>query len=310
MTVGQSEDIRLTKSDLEASRKCIELLARPKEPKIGWNTCLRPQVRWGTQEPMYPLSAGAMHGHATPRIQELATPKRNFQAGQEGRRLYYLGMGRPSMIWSVSEAAKHAPSSGRLELLAKPKRYHPGYSEQKNQFYYSCGRESPIWRSRSGSGEERPRIAELARPREYHPDFQGERPIQSFVTPAAKSASANYRISSLAEPRKRSNGQFQDPEWHVSNAAKSSSPSPRCLEMAKEKPLPEAFKLARDIMWPVSNAAKHAHASPRLEELSQPVNRASMDNVQFNTQAFIVKESALKGVIPARIKELAEPIMR
>lgn len=63
-------------------------------------------------------------------------------------------------------------------------------------------------------------------------------------------------------------------------------------------------------MWPVSRAARRANATPRVEELARPVVRASMDHVQFNPDAFLVKESALKGVVPKRIETLAQPIDR
>ena len=41
----------------------------------------RPRVMWGTQEMLWPVSPRAMTGSATPRVQALATPKKDFQAG-------------------------------------------------------------------------------------------------------------------------------------------------------------------------------------------------------------------------------------
>ena len=96
----------------------------------------------------------------------------------------------------------------------------------------------------------------------------------------------------------------------VTDLAKSATASTRCIELARSKPLAEGFQHAREIEWPVSKAAKRAQASGRLIELARPITRASMDHLQFNPDAFAVKESALKGAVPRRVEELAQPINR
>ena len=96
----------------------------------------------------------------------------------------------------------------------------------------------------------------------------------------------------------------------MSLSAKNASATERCAELARAKTTTDSYQMPRDEMWPVSKAARRATATPRLEELSKPLVRASMDHVQFNPDAFLVKESALKGVVPRRIETLSRPIDR
>ena len=53
-----------------------------------------------------------------------------------------------------------------------------------------------------------------------------------------------------------------------------------------------------------------AAATERLKALAAPIVRDTMDHVQFDPLAFKVKETALKGKIPARINDLAIPVVR
>lgn len=94
----------------------------------------------------------------------------------------------------------------------------PVLSSHRRQFYYSCGRESPIWAVHSGAKEceERPRTTALAGHRPYHPEFQGERPIQSVVTSAARTTKASEHINNLATPKRRQEGPFREAQWPVS----------------------------------------------------------------------------------------------
>lgn len=48
----------------------------------------------------------------------------------------------------------------------------------------------------------------------------------------------------------------------------------------------------------------------RMGELSKPIIRDTMDNVQFNPGVFSVSEAAKKAKASPRIVELAEPITR
>ena len=96
----------------------------------------------------------------------------------------------------------------------------------------------------------------------------------------------------------------------VANNAKNASASTRCLELARPKGVVDGYQLPREVEWPVPRAAKRAVTTARIEELAKPVVRASMDHVQFNPDAFIVKPFALNGSFPSRITSLAKPIDR
>lgn len=86
--------------------------------------------------------------------------------------------------------------------------------------------------------------------------------------------------------------------------------STRCMELAKPKNMAEGYQSHREVEWAVTRAAKRAVPTVRINEISEPIVRASMDHVQFNPDAFLVKQSALKGIIPPRIQELSQPIQR
>lgn len=292
----------------------IFLLAKPKEPYIGWHTCVGPNVMWGTQAMIWPVSPQALKGSASQRTQVLATPKKDFKAGtvNQSRPQYFYSAGRSSVIWDVSDPAKQAEASDRLSELAQHKTGHPEFTNDRSQYVYSCGRESPIWTLSTATQNcgERPRTTTLANYRDYHPNYQGERQIQSIVSEAAKSTQPSERISNLASAKKRPEGPFREPLWPVSEQAKSVVATPRCAELARAKPLAEGFQLHREIEWPISKAARRAQASTRITALAQPVNRATMDHVQFNPYAFQVKESALTGQMPKRIADLYSIINR
>jgi len=82
------------------------------------------------------------------------------------------------------------------------------------------------------------------------------------------------------------------------------------MELARPKPLVDGYQLPRDEQWAVTRAAKRASANNRIDELSRPIVRATMDHVQFNPDAFLVKPLALKGSFPQRIEALSKPIER
>ena len=96
----------------------------------------------------------------------------------------------------------------------------------------------------------------------------------------------------------------------VSMEAKKASPSGRSIELSKPKSVPDGYLAARAVIWPVPRAARKAQPTTRMEELSQPIVRASMDHVQFDPNAFMVKESSLKARCSRRVEELAQPIQR
>lgn len=297
----------------QSGRERLQQLSRPKEPKIEWWTNVGPNVMWGTQEMLWPISQEAKEAAPTERVINLATPKKNFQTGMHaGRPLFYYSCGRPSMIWENKSDIKEA--NERVTDLSAPKQPSKEFTNQeiKPQYLFSCGRSSPIWTVQKGalSAGDRPRTQTLANPRPPHRDFQPSRQVESIIPNGALSASASERIHTLATPKERPNGPFRSPQWPVSPGARNAISSSRCADLARPKATVEGYQLPRDEMWPVSRAAKRGTASGRIQELCRPLVRASMDHVQFNPDAFLVKETALKGVVPRRVEELSQPIQR
>lgn len=106
----------------------------------------------------------------------------------------------------------------------------------------------------------------------------------------------------------------------VSMGARKAAASPRTLELARFKPLYDGYQLNYDqgagynklprLIRPVTKNARHAVPSSRIKELSIPIIRQSMDLVQFDPEAFIIKPTALKAYCSARVAELAAPIVR
>ncbi|XP_060068569.1 testicular haploid expressed gene protein-like [Ylistrum balloti] len=297
----------------QCGRERLQQLSKPKEPKVEWWTNVGPNVMWGTQEMLWPISQEAKEATPTDRVVNLATPKKNFQTGMHaGRPLFYYSCGRPSMIWENKSNVKEA--SERVIDLSAPKQPSKEYTNQevRPQYLFSCGRSSPIWTVQKGalSAGDRPRTLSLAYPRPPHREFQPSRQVETIIPGGALSASASERIHSLAIPKERPNGPFRSPQWPVSPGARNAISSTRCADLARPKATVEGYQLPRDEMWSVTRAAKRGSASGRIQELCKPLVRASMDHVQFNPDAFLVKESALKGVVPKRVEELSQPILR
>lgn len=306
----------------QSGRERFKDLSKHKEPKIEWWTNVGPNVMWGTQEMLWPVSRSIPD--ASERVKMLASPKKNFQTEQSsGRPIFYYSCGRPSMVWELKPMQQSA--NARVQELAKSKAIHKEYREDREnvywrdyndyiqrQFLYSCGRNTPIWLVSKGAmqADDRPRTRQLSEPKQPPKEYEGARQIESIVPTNALKAQASERVQSLAYPKKRPEGPFREPQWPVSLSAKNASATERCSELSRAKTTTDAYQKPRDEMWPISRAARRATATPRVDELSKPLVRASMDHVQFNPDAFLVKESALKGVVPKRIENLARPLDR
>ncbi|KAH9513335.1 hypothetical protein Btru_034650 [Bulinus truncatus] len=293
-------------------RERFKYLAKHKEQKTAWWTCIGPHQNWGTQEPMWPINRAAISANASQRVNELATPKKNFQTGIHiNRPLWQYSCGRSSALATVDENVLNANASPRMEKLAISKIY-PQHYPNRLEFVYSCGRSSPIWAVPNSAlnYSASSRVSSLANHKPYHPRFQPEKALPWEVPEPAKKAKATERVELLSSPKARSEGLFRDAIWPVSENALNSTPTPRCLELARAKSLADGFQPARDIEWPVSKAAKQAAPSERLNALAQPIQRMNMNILQFNPEAFKVKPQALKGQIPSRVNELAQPIIR
>ncbi|XP_060576461.1 sperm microtubule associated protein 2-like isoform X2 [Ruditapes philippinarum] len=324
----RSRSLERSKSMYASSptRERLLQLSQPKEPKTEWYTSVGPHLRWGTQEMIWPIKKETLERGSTERLDLLALPKVNFMKGDKvNRSQFFYSCGRSSVIWRVQNEGKESGASGRLEVLAEPKRTHKEFKDDRGKTYaekvtfpniplfkYSCGRPSPILGvdPKAASAGERPYVNQLAKHKTPHKDFKPERPIQTPISHAAMKAEASERIMSLSTPKPRDDGPFREPKWGVSTSAKNATATSRCLELARPKGAVDEYKLPRDEQWQVTRAAKRAASSSRIEELSKPIVRATMDHVQFNPDAFLVKPLALKGSFPDRIQQLSRPIER
>ena len=106
----------------------------------------------------------------------------------------------------------------------------------------------------------------------------------------------------------------------VTTSARKATASPRTLELSRYKPTYEGYQNNYDygngyermprLIRVISRNARNAVASSRTKELAVPIVRQSMDLVQFDPMAFIIKPTALNAYCPPRISELAQPIVR
>ncbi|XP_053146920.1 testicular haploid expressed gene protein-like isoform X3 [Hemicordylus capensis] len=242
------------------------------------------------------------------RLQELAKPKKEKDVWNFTRKLIW---GNQDPIWPVASRALMSQPSIRTLLLAKPKRNFDGNIQRRPLYVYSCGRESELWERppRLYSVVPSERILQLAEPRQLSSTYLQQRPRSYPAWPISFSAlccKASQRVLDLAQPRPLNPSVTLPKE--VSLAAQQAVATPRILELAKAKMLHTMTFPDRPAEWPVSLAARHAVASPRLEALAQPPKRAPTNFVQFNPEAFTVKESAKRAFCSNRIKALAQPI--
>jgi len=303
------------------SRRRILQLSQSKESKQIWLTSFGPKLYWGDQDMMWPPSKATLNATPTDRLVELSNAKKNFQLGTDRVNWAHFeySCGRTSPIRDVSKPAMRiASASPRVEILANPKQPPPEYQEHRHNYLGSCGRESPIWRVNPAAlnSVDRPRTAQLAEPKSPHPEYTPNREIETEITPRTLKARCSARVSRLARPKKGIEGPFNDsgsPEatiWKVSSGARASSASERVLELSKCKGFAEGYVANRNVQWPVSRASRKANGTPRLSELATPIIRDSMDHVQFNPDAFLVRQEALKARCTPRLEELAQPINR
>ncbi|XP_057306813.1 testicular haploid expressed gene protein-like isoform X1 [Hydractinia symbiolongicarpus] len=302
------------KEDKKKKRNRIIQLSMPKMSKAVWPT-IEPRLVWGNQDPMRPISKSAMNAKASERLENLATPKKNFQSDAPlkcSREYFMYSCGRPSVILDVSPLAMKAAASERIEELAKPKRHITGYTDNRPGYVLGCGRSSPLWEVSDAAKtlKERVRTTQLAQPKTTHRDYQPPRKVEWIVSSAAKNATTPTRIKMLSNPKERKEGPFRYPQWVVGKGARNAQASNRLQDLAKAKKITDGYRPNRDVEWKVPRSAIKACVTVRLTSLAAPIVRDTMDHVQFDPLAFEVKESALKGKVPDRINDLAQPVIR
>ncbi|XP_064631746.1 sperm microtubule associated protein 2-like [Lineus longissimus] len=297
----------------ENRRERLITLARPKELKTIWITSQGPRVMWGTQDMLWPVTGAARSAEASGRVVELASPKKVFQTGvRVSRPEYVYSCGRSSVLYDVSPLAMRGSASERVAALASPKQPPKEYRDDRPQHVFSCGRSSPIWGVKEYSGyEPTPRLEQLSTSKPPHSDFVPNRMVQTQIPIHALNGKSTSRLEALATPKNRPEGPFREPQWPVALSAKKASANQRCVELAKAKGVADGYVPNREeALWHVSRGAKRATASGRVNELAVPIIRATMDHVQFDPDAFLVSQTALKGICSKRVEELAQPNQR
>ncbi|XP_069482262.1 sperm microtubule associated protein 2-like [Ambystoma mexicanum] len=281
----------------DPSRRILEL-AIPKRDKRIWATRYS-KVVWGNQDPIWPRSFSALSVPQSERILSLAKPKKNFQP--ESQRPFF-----PHELRQSSSLLERVPfldlPSDRILRLAEPKKRSETSLDQRSQ-------------SATLTYKASKRILQLSIPRPLHSDYLADRQIP--VRSKSSMAPISPRIEHcLSNPKLKMASPCFPPERPealirpVSKMARCAVASPRTVQLAKPRDFPTECQPGRSEIWYLSRGAARAIATSRTVELSQPIKRFPMNTVQYNPDAFVVKEAAKKAVCSSRIATLAQPISR
>ncbi|XP_047654071.1 testicular haploid expressed gene protein-like [Phacochoerus africanus] len=285
--------------------KRIQDLSRPKKQ---WGAPDR-KLLWGNQDPIRPVSRGALKAQLTERLDNLAQPKEVSHRHVPNRAHYFCSCGRESVIWEIPPPALLCRPSKRIQKLAEPNRFKTGYLINRPFSDYLTRESLQI----SGPS---PRILRLSVAKGTNPNYVPPKSIETKISTSALNAVATPRIVDLAQPRIKIEGLCFERESNempirpVSRAALLASASPRTLALARARPPHRDYLLPRDVHWPVSRAALHSKISPRIQELANPNTRSPMHIIYYDPEVFKVKPAALKTQCSPRLQELAEPLRR
>ena len=83
------------------------------------------------------------------------------------------------------------------------------------------------------------------------------------MSKAARHCTASEHTERLAKPKERVEGLFREPQWRVSDGAKSARPSDRLFDLSRPKKVAEGYQPCREVEWRVTHGAKNAVASER-----------------------------------------------
>ncbi|KAM9740767.1 uncharacterized protein spmap2l [Menidia menidia] len=169
-------------------------LARHKTSKSVWETTPCGTLRWGNQDPIWPVSPRVQA--PSPRIQELSRPKRDLSAGGQWRKEEMAPSSTPNQQYH-NMVRLSTPKSRKYEEVSPP--------------------QTPQWGGRfprMRTPPITPRLLQLSKPKQTHPDFQGER-----ETSAPRGTPTSQRLVQLSLPRMRGGkscshlGRPEDPIW-------------------------------------------------------------------------------------------------
>ncbi|XP_054340649.1 sperm microtubule associated protein 2-like isoform X1 [Pongo pygmaeus] len=291
-------------------RKCFSRKRTPNlsKPKKQWGTPDR-KLFWGNQDPIRPVSQGALKAQLTKRLENLAQPKEVSCHYVPNRDQYYYSCGRESVIWEITPPALFRQPSKRIQRLSQPS----GFKTQcllNRPFSDNSARDS------LRISDPSPRILQLSVAKGTDPNYHPSRKMQTKISLSTLSAIATPRIVELAHPRIKLEGLCYErqrselPIRPVTPAAMIAKPSPRTIALAKFKSVHQDYLPDRDAHWPVSYAATHSKASPRIQELANPNKRAPVRIVYYDPDVFKTKPAALKAQCSQRIRELSQPLRR
>uniref|UniRef100_A0A2K5J4Q6 Theg spermatid protein like n=1 Tax=Colobus angolensis palliatus TaxID=336983 RepID=A0A2K5J4Q6_COLAP len=286
---------------------------RPQLSFLGANpvSCdfVRKKLFWGNQDPIRPVSQGALKAQLTKRLENLAQPKEVSCLYVPNRAQYYYSCGRESIIWEITPPALFRQPSKRIQRLSQPS----GFKRQcllNRPFSDNSARDS------LQISDPSPRILQLSVAKGTDPNYHPSKKMQTKISLSTLSAIATPRIVDLAHPRIKLEGLCYErqrselPIRPVTPAAMLAKPSPRTIALAKSKSVHQDYLPDRDAHWPVSYAATHSKASPRIQELANPNKRAPVHIVYYDPDVFKTKPAALKARCSQRIRELSQPLTR
>ncbi|XP_041127983.1 testicular haploid expressed gene protein-like [Polyodon spathula] len=262
----------------------------------------------------------AKTANPTERIVYLAKPKKNHHGElAQNSEKFLQSCGQGSSIWKIPLSALNFEPSERLKKLAKPKRFSKDYQENRSAFDLGCGRGSTIWHISPASQfcETSPRVLQLAYPKICNLEFKHNKEVETYISLGTRMATSTPRLEHLSLPKIKEDshlyfdrGQPEQLIRPVSKPARKALATSRILQLAKHKEIPSNYLPERDVVWAITSSVRNSSASPRTLELAKPIMRQPMDMLQYDTEAFKVKEVAKKSMCTQRIKELAEPIQR
>ncbi|XP_011816650.1 PREDICTED: testicular haploid expressed gene protein-like [Colobus angolensis palliatus] len=270
---------------------------------------LNRKLFWGNQDPIRPVSQGALKAQLTKRLENLAQPKEVSCLYVPNRAQYYYSCGRESIIWEITPPALFRQPSKRIQRLSQPS----GFKRQcllNRPFSDNSARDS------LQISDPSPRILQLSVAKGTDPNYHPSKKMQTKISLSTLSAIATPRIVDLAHPRIKLEGLCYErqrselPIRPVTPAAMLAKPSPRTIALAKSKSVHQDYLPDRDAHWPVSYAATHSKASPRIQELANPNKRAPVHIVYYDPDVFKTKPAALKARCSQRIRELSQPLTR
>merc|ERR1712050_213857 len=180
----------------------------------------------GTQDMLWPVPSSAKRAEATPRLQELSRPKKNFQTGNMVNRTQYVySCGRVSPIWPVKNQGNLTEASDRVHSLAEWKKPHRDYLGERQI--------QTIIPPTALSCRPSARLESLAEPKN-----RPEGPFRGPTWPVssrARNASPSNRCLELSKAKNVADGyvpNLDNPIWPVSKSARRATATPRINELS------------------------------------------------------------------------------